>query len=113
VRNLSVAILSGVAGAMVAGFAGAVYIVSNNPDLEVWHTATLDEEFSTQRSDEIPDFEAYRRLEEELFAQLERNWIPRCTGAPPPERRSVLPDTAPGAPRIRDLASPTGIEASS
>ncbi len=70
-RSLSVAILSGVAGAMVAGFAGAVYIVSNNPDLEVWHTATLDAEFSTLRSDEIRDFEAYQRLEEELFAQLD------------------------------------------
>ena len=48
-----------------------VFITYHNgrPDLEVWHTADLDEEFTA--SSPVSTFEEYLELEERLFAQLE------------------------------------------
>ena len=42
------------------------------PALQPWHTAKLSDEFSARRAKEIDSFEAYQRLEDRLFAQLER-----------------------------------------
>ena len=41
------------------------------PTLQPWHTAKLSEEFTAAKAHEVPNFEAYRRLEDRLFAQLE------------------------------------------
>jgi alpha-beta hydrolase superfamily lysophospholipase len=47
-----------------------VYQQENRPDLKIWHRAELDAEF--QAGDEINDFDAYLKLEERLFAQLNK-----------------------------------------
>jgi alpha-beta hydrolase superfamily lysophospholipase len=39
--------------------------------LEPWHTETLTEEFSTDKTAEVRTFEDYQRLEDRLFAQLD------------------------------------------
>lgn len=40
--------------------------------LEPWHTEALTAEFTARKADEIRTFEDYRRLEDRLFAQLEK-----------------------------------------
>ncbi len=41
------------------------------PPLQPWHTERLTAEFTAGRTDEIRSFEDYRRLEDELFQQLD------------------------------------------
>ena len=41
------------------------------PSLQPWHTERLTAEFTARRSDEIRTFDDYRRLEDELFQQLD------------------------------------------
>jgi alpha-beta hydrolase superfamily lysophospholipase len=43
----------------------------SGPALKPWHTEQLRAEFTTRKTDEIRNFDDYRRLEDELFAQLE------------------------------------------
>ena len=45
-----------------------VLYLNNRPDLSVWHTADLDEEFTTDS--EISSFQEYLALEDRLFKQL-------------------------------------------
>ena len=45
------------------------YMLNQRPDLDIWHKAELDEEFG--RKSDVKDFDAYLKLEERLFAQLE------------------------------------------
>ena len=64
------------AGYVTAGsFIGAltVYIIllNSRPDLEVWQTVHLDEEFSEEKQSAIVSFADYLALEERLFKQLQ------------------------------------------
>ena len=43
----------------------------SGPPLKPWHTERLTEEFRAKDADEIRTFDAYRQLEERLFAQLD------------------------------------------
>jgi len=43
----------------------------SGPALQPWHTESLNAEFTAEKADEIDRFADYRRLEDELFAQLE------------------------------------------
>jgi alpha-beta hydrolase superfamily lysophospholipase len=43
----------------------------SGPVLKPWHTEKLDAEFTAEKADEIKSFDDYRRLEDEVFAQLE------------------------------------------
>jgi alpha-beta hydrolase superfamily lysophospholipase len=52
------------------------------PTLEAWHTEKLSAEFTVQRADEVRSFDAYRQLEDELFAELEEKVVAR-TGTGP------------------------------
>lgn len=76
--HLLVAVLGFVLGAL------ALYIIAvrSGPDLELWHTEELAAEFTARRTEEIPSFEAYQRLEEELFAQLEEQVYARVGTGP-------------------------------
>ena len=56
----------GMALGLVAAF---VLYLDSRPDLQVWHLAELDEEFTVDG--EIADFEAYLALEDRLFRQLD------------------------------------------
>lgn len=53
----------------------AVLVLQNRPELKVWHTAKLDEEFRANRG--VEDFESYLALEERLWAQLEQDVFAR------------------------------------
>jgi len=54
----------------------------SGPALKPWHTEKLDAEFTAERADEIKSFEDYRRLEDELFAQLEEEVYARTATGP-------------------------------
>jgi len=56
------------AGGFVVAVVGLVWHLNGRPDLEVWHTADLTEEFRA-RSD-VDSFAEYLALEDRLFAQL-------------------------------------------
>lgn len=62
-------------GACFAGLAGGIWLLQNRPDLHVWHTADLDEEF-TANSD-VTTFAGYLELEDRLFAQLDERVFDR------------------------------------
>lgn len=43
----------------------------SGPSLKPWHTATFDAEFTVDKTDEVRTFDDYRKLEDEVFSQLE------------------------------------------
>ncbi len=72
-------------------FGGAVVLVfvlvrhlNGRPDLDVWHTADLDEEFTAEAA--VGSFEDYLALEDRLFAQLDE----RVYDAVPPSSRAAI-----------------------
>ena len=69
VKRVGKAVGYGAVGAVVVLIVVAVLFLESRPDLEVWHEARLDEEF-TVKSD-VDSFEQYLELEKRLFQQLE------------------------------------------
>jgi alpha-beta hydrolase superfamily lysophospholipase len=61
--TVSLLLALGVAAMAVQGCGG--------PPLEVWHTERLEAEFTAGMAEEIDSFDAYRALEDRLFAQLD------------------------------------------
>jgi alpha-beta hydrolase superfamily lysophospholipase len=62
-------IVAGILGAVVVLLTIGVVYLDSRPDLRVWHTAHLDEEF-TEKSP-VHDFAQYLALEERLWKQLD------------------------------------------
>jgi len=60
----------GIVGGLVVAIAGLVFVLERRPDLEVWQSVHLDEEFTADSG--IESFGDYIALEERLFAQLDR-----------------------------------------
>ncbi len=60
----------GVIGVIGTLLVVGIFALNNKPDLELWHTADLDEEFTA--ASRIESFAEYLALEERLFAQLNR-----------------------------------------
>ena len=69
VRHAVRALLYGVVGGVIVLLIVFVRYLDGRPDLEVWHTAELDAEFTVDSP--IQSFEEYLALEERLFAQLD------------------------------------------
>lgn len=68
-RRIAKAIVYGVVGACGMGVVSGVYFLNLKPDLKIWHTVDLDEEFTVESK--VEDFAGYLELEKRLFAQLE------------------------------------------
>jgi len=56
------------AGVLITLVAGFILYLNNQPDLSVWHTAELDEEFKVDSP--VKRFDDYLSLEDRLFTQL-------------------------------------------
>lgn len=69
-RRLIGLLLSSLLGAMLVIVVVVVFELNNRPDLSVWHTEILDEEFSADIG--LKSFAEYLQLEERLFDQLDR-----------------------------------------
>ena len=72
-KRLSGYLVLGVLGFIVGAAVLYVYTLRGGPSPKLWHTETLTAEFTVEKSDEIRSFADYRRLEDELFAQLEED----------------------------------------
>jgi len=66
----------------LAGAAALVVQGCTGLPLEPWHTEALTAEFTTRKADEVRTFEDYRRLEERLFAQLEKEVVAQTPTGP-------------------------------
>ena len=72
-RQLLLFLLYAFAGVVCTGIAGFIYLgVSGKPDLKPWHTATLQEEFTSANRAHVDGVAAYSALEDRLFAELQR-----------------------------------------
>lgn len=66
-----VRVLAGMlAGIVIALLTGGLFLLNLKPDLSVWHTVELDEEFTTESG--VLYFRDYLALEERLFTQLDQ-----------------------------------------
>ncbi len=78
------AVLYGIVGATIMVVIVAISYLQSRPDLKVWHTADLDEEFTTKSP--VRDFSAYLALEERLFHQLDERVSAKIA---PKDRRTI------------------------
>ena len=85
IRILRRAIGYGLLGAVVCLIAVVVYVLNRRPDLNVWHEAILDEEFD--RKSGVKNFDGYLKLEERLFAQLEKKVY---ATTPPGDEKTII-----------------------
>jgi len=79
------ALLYALAGGFVMAIVFLVMHLNNRPDLKVWHTARLKQEF-TQDSD-VSSFAGYLALEDRLFAELDEKVYERIA---PEDRREFV-----------------------
>ena len=70
-KQLFLAIGYSILGFVVGGMAVYILTIQARPDLEPWHLAKLDEEFTAGDRDQITDLDQYRQMEDRLFQQLE------------------------------------------
>ncbi|MDH3867479.1 MAG: hypothetical protein OES39_10380, partial [Desulfobulbaceae bacterium] len=56
-------------GGLLALLTVFILYLEKRPDLNIWHEAELDAEFTTKS--QVTDFRQYLELEEKLFQQLE------------------------------------------
>jgi alpha-beta hydrolase superfamily lysophospholipase len=76
-RLLSRAAIGLAAGAITLSAQGC-----NGPPLEPWHTEKLVAEFTAAMADEVRTFDDYRKLEDELFTQLDEEVYARTPTGP-------------------------------
>lgn len=57
-------------GVMLSVITVFVYVMNDRPDLHLWHTVKLNEEYKVAREAEITSFDDYMNLEDRLFTQL-------------------------------------------
>ena len=69
IRVIARSLLHALVGAAVVLIVAFVVHLERRPDLAVWHTVDLDEEFTADKG--VADFDAYLELEQRLFAQLD------------------------------------------
>ncbi|MGC1955508.1 MAG: alpha/beta fold hydrolase [Gammaproteobacteria bacterium] len=82
VRRLGWGLTWGVLGFVVGAAVLYIHLVRSGPPLAPWHTEKLTAEFTAARAGEIRSFDDYRRLEDELFTQLEE-YVYARTGTGP------------------------------
>jgi alpha-beta hydrolase superfamily lysophospholipase len=83
-KHLIRALAYGLVGGFLVLIVVFVYYLESQPDLHVWHEEILDEEF--QAGSSIQDLEAYRVLENRLFAQLDTQVYDQIS----PEQRQAI-----------------------
>jgi alpha-beta hydrolase superfamily lysophospholipase len=69
-KRLAVWLTAASIGVLVTAVAGYVYLLDKRPDLDVWHHADLDLEYS--RRSKVETLDEYLALEDALFQQLDR-----------------------------------------
>jgi len=68
------------AGACVALVIAGVLVLNNRPDLSIWHTVDLDEEYRADSA--VRSFADYLELEDRLFRQLDSEVVSKVPSGP-------------------------------
>ena len=68
-RQAFLMVLYGALGVFITLITVFVMMMNDRPDLSVWHTADLDEEFTVES--DVSTFEGYLQLEDRLFKELD------------------------------------------
>ncbi len=84
VRHVLMIGLYGSAGAVLALVVVFVLLMNNRPDLDIWHLAELDEEFTVDSG--VSSFKDYLALEDRLFKQLDKLVYAKIT----PEQKGLI-----------------------
>ncbi|MBY6017722.1 alpha/beta fold hydrolase [Halomonas denitrificans] len=79
-KHLGLAVFYGSLGTVVAALALGVFWLNSKPDLSLWHTTILKQEYRAADADE--SFNDYLLREERLFDELERRVYGRTDGMP-------------------------------
>jgi alpha-beta hydrolase superfamily lysophospholipase len=92
---------------ILMGFIAAVFIIwafmsRTLPDLELWHTIDLENEFKAADAAGVGTFESYQTLEERLFEELHRKVVAQTGAAPYNHLNRYHPEGANNALRFRD-----------
>jgi alpha-beta hydrolase superfamily lysophospholipase len=98
IKNILLRILYFSAGILIAAVVVFIYLMNNRPDLLIWHTSYLDEEFSIEKQAEITSFDDYLDMEDRLFQQLQTDIY---------SQPSILPPTELNRFKSGSLADPT------
>lgn len=95
-RRLVASVALFLAGAFL-GLAVAFFVATGRgPQPEPWHRFHPQEELTAGMEERVPDLEAYRRLEDRLFAEVERELARRVDAFPPFSRFDPASPTHPG-----------------
>jgi alpha-beta hydrolase superfamily lysophospholipase len=70
IRRLARVLVPGLLGAIIVIVVLVVLELNSRPDLKVWHTTVLDQEFRADSG--LTNFEEYLELEDRLFEQLDQ-----------------------------------------
>jgi esterase/lipase len=81
-KHLGLYLTVAVLGFLIGGLALYIHLVRSGPPLQIWHTETLDSEYSEQNAEEIRTFDDYLRLEQRLFAELDDKIYARTESGP-------------------------------
>lgn len=75
-------ILYTLTGILIGAVTLYIYLMNNRPDLYLWHSVYLDEEYSISKQAEITSFDDYLALEDKLFKQLQTDIYSRPSTLP-------------------------------
>ncbi len=76
----------GGAGIIIGAFALYTYHVRSGPKPELWHTTSLEHEFHASKDNAINELNAYLRLEDKLFKQVQKQIVDNI---PPSKQRRL------------------------
>src|SRR5262245_41624789 len=78
-RHSLLFVLYALIGILLAGIAGFIWLgVRGKPELQAWHTAHLQEEFTEASADRVRTLADYQALEGRLFAELSQKvYVPK------------------------------------
>ncbi len=71
-----------IAGSFIGALTVYIILLNSRPDLDIWHTVYLDEEFSVKKQSEIVSFSDYQILEERVFKQLQKEVYSKTSKQP-------------------------------
>ena len=94
VKRAALYFLAAILGLVLGAVSIYIYKVRSGPDLELWHTEKLTAEFTARDAGEIQSFDEYLQLEEELFAQLDKQVYPHVGTGPANALKRYSPNSA-------------------
>jgi pimeloyl-ACP methyl ester carboxylesterase len=87
IKHVFLAAGYGLFGVFVSAAGAYIYLLESRPDLKVWHTARLDEEFSAQGMQTVTTLDGYLEVEERVMRQLQEKVYNRIE---PEDRRRIV-----------------------